>query len=542
MSLRNATAVKFSPAGLSDTLDGSNVPPGMCAQLVNLIPDPTTKNLFQCRPASLQTTDFTGFTTPGFISAQKVIGTRIYGMIASGRNPGHDEPFVYDLVTNTFQTVTGITNANTPISPATSGDWVPPTMDIVGVNVIVTHPGYTGAAGVFFGWFNISDPAAITWTGGNTAINGLPTPPTAVRQYADRAWFAVNPPTGQPGLYFTDTLLLTITAATQVLTFNDNVKLTALGALPLSNQLGGIIQSLIVFKGASIMFQVTGNPAIPANPLTVNAMNVATGTLAPNSITGTPRGLAFIAPDGLRVINFQGVISDPIGDAGSGVTTPFIYAVAPSRMAAACNAKTYRITVQNGAATGSPNQEFWYDIPRGQWTGPHTFPASQISVYSNTFIVAPVGVTGKLFQSDGAQTLTSTFVENGNQLTFTIATSMLPDTQQMSENTIIESTWNMSFAAGGVYNAFCGDENGALFGSIILTAPGSPTIWGGFTWGAALWSGAANALAPRPLNWPAPIVFRRLFYGITGNCAQGVKLGDLFMRYQQLGYLQQVAS
>lgn len=541
MSLRNATPVRFSPSGLSDTLDGSNVPPGACAQLVNLIPDPTTKNLWQCRPAALQTTDFTGFTTPAFISVQKVVGTKIFGMIASGLNAGRDQPFAYDLVTNTFSTITGITAANTPISPATSGEWTPPTMDVVGTKVIVTHPGFTGGGGVFFGWFEISDPANIVWNGGNTTTNGLPTPPTAVKQFTDRAYFIVNPPTGQPGLYYTDTLTLTITSGTQVLTFNDNVKLTALGALPLSNQLGGIIQSLIVFKGAAVMYQVTGNPALTANPLTVNTMNVATGTLAPNSICATPRGLGFIAPDGLRVINFQGVISDPIGDAGSGVTTPFIYAIAPSRMAAACNAKTYRVSVQNGAATGSPNQEFWYDIPRGAWSGPHTFPASQISVYNNVFLVAPIGVTGKLFTSEGAQSLTSTFVENGNQLTFTWATSMLPDTQQMSENAIVESTISMSYAAAGIYNAFCGDENGSLFDSIILTAPGTTTVWGGFTWGAALWQGAANALAPRPLNWTIPIVFRRLYIGVTGNCAAGIKIGDLFMRYQQLGYLQQVS-
>ena len=119
MSLRNATPVRFSPSGLSDTLDSTNTPPGMCSQLANLIPDPTTKNLWQCRPAALQTTDFTGFTTPGFISVQKVIGTKIFGMIASALNGGHDQPFAYDLVTNTFATITGITALNTPISPAT---------------------------------------------------------------------------------------------------------------------------------------------------------------------------------------------------------------------------------------------------------------------------------------------------------------------------------------------------------------------------------------------------------------------------------------
>lgn len=543
MTLRNATPVKWSPFGLSDALDASNVFAGACQQLVNLIPDPTTKNLWQCRPASIEATDFASLTNPGFVSASRVVGNRIFGMIASDLNAGHDEPFCYDLLTGSLVTIGGTIDATTtPVSPTASGDWVPPTMDVVGVNVIVTHPGYSGAGGIMFGWFDISDPNAITWNAGDTATTSLGTPPTAVKQYGDRAWFAVNPPTGQPGLYYTDVLTLTITAGTQVLTFNDNVKLTALGALPLNNQLGGIIQSLIVFKGASTMFQITGDPASSSNPLARNALNVATGTLAPLSICPTPRGLAFIAPDGLRVIDFKGVVSDPVGDAGQGVTLPFIFALNPSRMAAACNATTYRVSVKNGSATDTPDQEFWYNIPRGCWSGPHTFPAEQIQVYNNTFIVAPHGVTGKLFQSDAAQTPTSTYVENGTQLTFTIATSMLPDTQQMSENAIVESTWNISYAAGGVYNAYCGDQDGALLGSILLTAPAATTIWGGFTWGSALWQGAANALAPRPLDWTSPIVFRRLFYGLTGNCAQGVRVGDLFMRYQQLGYLQQVSA
>ncbi len=542
MSLRNGTPLRMSPGGLSDTLDGTNSFPGAMAMLANLIPDPTTKNLWQARPAALQLSDFTGFSSPGFISIQKVIGTKVFGMIASALNASHDQPFAYDLVTGTFSAISGITSANTPISPATTGAWTTPTMDLIGVYLVVTHPGFTGAGGVKFGWFNISDPANITWNGGDTGTNNLPSVPVAVKQFGNRAYFAVNPPTGNPGTYFTDVLTLNVTAGTQVLTYNDNVAITALGALPLSNQLGGIIQSLIVFKGASVMYQVTGDAALTTNPLTVNAMNVATGTLAPNSICPTPKGLAFIAPDGLRVISFQGVVSDPIGDAGMGVTTPFIYAVVPSRIAAACNAKTYRVSVQNGFATGSPEQEFWYDIPRGVWSGPHSFPASTIQVYQNTFIMTAIGVNAKLFQSDSAQSSTSTYVENGAQMSFTWQTSMLPDTQQMAENAMVETTINIAYAVGGQYAVSAFDQDNNNFDTLILTAPTTTTQWGTFIWGAALWQGGANALAPRPLHWSVPIVFRRLAISVTGNCAQGLKFGDMFMRYQQLGYLQQEAS
>jgi len=561
VTIRNAAPIKFSPVGLSDALDSSNVFAGAMGQLVNLIPDPTTKNLWQCRPAAIvqanfaiqggdfSSTDFSsdfniGFNMSaagnGFISALMRVGTRVFGMISTNRNPGHDEPFCYDLVSNTFLFITGVTSGNTPVSPATTGDWVPPTMDLVGVNLIVTHPGYSGAAGVMFGWFNVSDPANTTWQAGNTVTTLLPTPPTAVKQFFNRAYFLVNPPTGQPAAYFTDVLTLTITDPTHILTFNDNIKLTAIGALPLNSQLtGGTIQSLVVFKGAAQMWQITGDAAISTNPLSINAMNVATGTLAPNSICATSKGLAFIAPDGLRVIAFNGSISDPIGDAGGGITVPFIYAVAPSRMCADCTAKTFRVSVQNGAAVATPNQEFWYDIPRGTWSGPHTFPASQIVAYDNTFIEAPIGVLGKLFRSDSVQNSTSTYVENGNQLSFTWATSMLPSTQQMSENAMVETTLNIGFPDGQQIAVYAVDENGGIFSSVVLSATIPTTVWGQFVWGQALWQGASNALAPRQLKWPIPIVFQRLSIIATGNCAQNLKIGDLMLRYQQLGYLMQ---
>lgn len=543
MGLRQTQPVNFSPAGVSDTLGGTNSFPGACASLTNLIPDPTTKNLWQCRPAAIQITAFAGFSSPGFVSVQKIIGTKVFGMVASARNAGHDEPFAYDLISQTFSTITGITSANTPISPATSGDWSPPTMDLVGVNLIVTHPGFNGTGGVMFGWFDITDLTAIIWHGGNTTTTLLPAPPTAVKQFFNRAYFFVNPAGAQPAAYFTDVLTLTITDPTHIITFGDNVALTAVGALPLNSQLtGGTIQSLIVFKGAAQMWQITGDAALSGNPLNVNSMNIATGTNAPNTICPTPKGLAFIAPDGLRVISFSGTISDPVGDAGAGITVPFIYAIAPSRMAAACSGKVFRASVQNGNVAGSPWQEYWFDIPRGCWSGPHSFPASSIEPYNNTFIMAPVGVTAKLFQSDSAQSSTSTYVENGTQLSLNWTSALLPDTGQMCENAMIETTVYIALTAGSPVTASAIDQNGAIFDAVTITASGGTTIWGGFVWGAALWQGAQNALYPRQLKWHIPIVFRRLAIVLQASCSSGFKIGQMHLRYQMLGYLQQDAG
>src|SRR4030095_14654257 len=227
MSTKNVSPLTFSPTSLSDCLDSTHVFQGACARLKNLIPDSSTTNLGQCRPAAIKLTDFTGFTTPGFISALKIIGTRAYGMIATARNASKDEPFCYDIPSGTFVTISNVTNANTPASPVTTGTWTPPTMDLVGRYLIVTHPGYNGTAGAFFGWFDLLDPAAPVWNAGNTTGVPLPFAPAWIRNFFGRAVFGVNPPnTTNPATYHTDPLTLNITASpTQILTYDDNVSL-----------------------------------------------------------------------------------------------------------------------------------------------------------------------------------------------------------------------------------------------------------------------------------------------------------------------------
>lgn len=557
MSLRRSQPLTFNPRGLSDALDGTNVFAGAMASLQNLVPDPSTRALWQCRPASQELVNFStqggpfssgfssGFqfsfsTLPiGLISCLKVIGNIAYGMVATGRNPGNDEPFAYNLATNQFILITGVTAANTPASPATTGAWVPPTMDLVGHELLVTHPGFTGSGGVYFGWFDIANPSAPTWSGGNlTGAVTFSTAPSAVKNFAGRAYWITNPPTGQPALIFSDVLVpRTVTSANQVLTFDDNVPLTALGGLPLSNQLGGVIQSLIVFKGVQNMYQITGDAA--TSNLAKNTLNVATGTLAPNTIVQTPKGLAFIDHDGMRFIDFNANVSDPVGVDGMGKTLPFIYSVVPSRMCAAANGSVIRITTQDGSLTGSPWVEYWYDIPRQIWSGPHTFPMSCIAPWNNTFVCAPRNVTGSLWQSDYVQSSTSTFTENAAALSFSFTTCMLPDVNDMSEHAMIETTIYMGQAPGGSYTISALDQNGSVLQFATLTNTSTPTIWGAFQWGGALWGGATSPLFPRRIPWPAPVVFRRMQMFLTGPSSASVRVGMAHMKYEQLGYLQQ---
>lgn len=559
MSLRRTTPLTFNPRGLSDSLDGSTVFSGAMANLQNLIPDPSTRSLWQCRPASQELIDFNGgggpfssgfsggfaiagFPRPvGLISCLKVIGTIAYGLVNVGGGT-KDTPFAYDIATGSFIIINGVVASNQPTSPATTGAWVPPTMDLVGTNLLVTHPGFTGVGGVYFGWFDISDTSNITWNGGNlTGLITFSTPPSAVRNFNGRAYWIVNPPTGQPSVVFSDVLLPRhVTNANQALTFDDNVPLTALAGLPLNNQLGGIIQSLIVFKGVTNMYQVTGDSS--SNNLMKNALNVATGTLAPNSVAPTPKGLAFIAPDGLRFIDFNANVSDPIGVDGMGKTLPFIYSLVPSRICAAANGSIYRVTTQDASLTGSPWVEYWYDMTRQIWSGPHNFPASCISAYQNTFIMAPRNVQGALWQSDYVQSATSTFTENGVAMQFNFTTTMLPDTNQMAEYSMIETTVYMGIDPAASYAVYAFDQNGSILSQSQIAAIGSPVLWGAFIWGQAQWGGGHNNLYPRRVPWSAPVVFRRMQISVQGFSSDGVRIGTTHMRYEKLGYLQKDAA
>jgi hypothetical protein len=542
MALRNSSPMKWMPRGVSDTLDATNSFTGAMRTLQNLIRDPTTLGIWVCRPAAIQQTAFGGFPATGFVSWFEVIGNQIYGLVAGTTFAGRDLPFCYDFATGNFIAVTGATAANTPLSPAASGAWHPPIGALVGVKLVVTHPGFQGGATPFFGWFDVTNPAAPTWNAGNTATNALPTVPRSVFQFGNRAYFASG-----RYLVFTDVLdPLTVTNATQALTLGDNQPITALGGLPAGTLTGGIVQTLIVFKSESNpmqIYQVTGDATNVPSPLSINNFPVATGTLSPLSICSTPKGMAFLAPDGLRIIDFAIQVSDPLNIDGSGIAVPFLYAVEPSRVCAACNGNIMRISTQNGYAVGSPFEEYWFDFKYSQWSGPHTFPASLIKPYSDQFVMAPQSVLQKLFTSDVRQKSTSTYVENGAQLSFIWQTPMLPNKDTMSEYNMIETTVDIAYPPTQLaFVASCGDENNTLFDSVSLLPSGNPTLWGSFNWGQAPWLGAANALTARQLPWHQPITFQRIYVGLSGDCSGALKIGSLRMRYEELGYLLQIPA
>ena len=171
MPPRQGKAIRHQASGAADTTDETELFPGAMQQLANLVPAPDTLNHWVPRPAAtLLAGSDTGIT---FISQFVVVGDYVW-MMAQGLQATYEAPVGYNLLTGARVVVTGWNNTNTPTNAPTTGAWVPPTMVAVGVYVVVTHPGFSGAGANFFGLINISTPSAPTWTASNCATNALP--------------------------------------------------------------------------------------------------------------------------------------------------------------------------------------------------------------------------------------------------------------------------------------------------------------------------------------------------------------------------------
>lgn len=531
MALRNAVPLKFKPRGVSDTFDGMNSIPGAMSSLSNLIPDPSTPDAFQCRPAVSLLVNFTtsGFSSPGAVSHMIVMNGRVYGLVASARNAGKDEPFSFNIGTGLFDTVTGITAANSPTTQATTGDWTPPTAAVMGNYVVFTHPGFNVGSGYYFGWFDITNPAAPTWTAGNTATNGLASLPTNVELFSNRLYFSAG-----NVLPYTDALTLTRSSASQYLTAGDISPITALSLFTLSTTNQGILQGLLVFKGNTV-FQVTGDAAL--STLSINSLNTAAGTLAQRSVAPTPSGVVFLAPDGIRVVQADGTVSEPDAD----LRLPFINALYPSRASGSYNQNVYQICTQNGGKNGSPWESYWFDLGREIWTGPHTFQHDVAAPYMDRFILASHINPGKLYTSYTTQVSGVGFTEVGTPLAWTFATAPIGEDDSLSVNTVNDSTINMAFSASSqAVTLTASDTRNGVVGSAVIPAPGGATIWGSFTWGASVWAGPQTGITPHFIPWSAPLVFTKAIFQANGVSSLGFKISNMRFLLQPSGYLPPV--
>ena len=90
---------------------------------------------------------------------------------------------------------------------------------------------------------------------------------------------------------------------------------------------------MIAFQHTAFIQQISGDPT--TSNLLAQLLFQGSGTTAPNTLSNAPEGLYFVAPDGVRLIATNGIVSPAIGTQGDGVAMPFVNAQFPTRMAGA---------------------------------------------------------------------------------------------------------------------------------------------------------------------------------------------------------------
>lgn len=523
MSSLPARPYTFKPRGLYDALTGDGAPDGACSILTNFVHDMTTPFVWIARPGAVALTDFPSLPSPSNISVMLAIGTKVFGMIGTARFPGYDEPFCYDVSTRLFTSITGPSATNLPATQSMSGAWTPPTMDVVGSKIIVTHPGFSGSGSNFFGVIDISTPATPSWSAANTTTNALPAVPNAVKQFDNRAWFAVN-----NRAYYSDSLApTTITNASQFLTLGStSSNVIGFGGLQISQTQGGVLAGLAGFKDvgfwqilpdATVTYKLNG----PFPP----------GTRAPRSIAQTPKGILYAADSGIYLIGLDGT---PSAAPLPGVRSPIALATTPSRIAACYNDTVYRVGLQTttNVLTGTIEYvEYWYDFEINEWTGPHKPLSSSMMVGANgTFIVASTLSPGVLYQSDAHGNSAPETTEFGQAMQVWLQSVILAQDDMMAVKTLIESQIDISFgsAANSLTAQWLSAAEGQA-GTATVTAQVG-TYWNQFNWNEANWSPAQYGLRTYNLDWDQPVVYKTGAFAIFGTLTQNLRIGPARFR------------
>jgi len=535
MALRKAKPVGFTPKGLTDAYDATQAFPGACRSLQNLVFDQANPEIVNCRPGVVQLTDFTGFTTPTFVTCFIAIGDMVYGMVSTGRNAGYDEPFAYSVSGNTFVAISNVLAGNVPLSPSSSTgtNWTPPSMTVVGTKILIAHAGFSGVGANFIGVIDISVPATPAWSSSNLATNALPSVPTVVANLNNRAYYVCG-----NVAYFSDVLVpLTRTNASQSLTLGDTTPILALSGLPVQTTSSGVVQALLAFKAFQI-WQITGDLA--TTNLALNYLSLNVGTSAPRSVVQTPYGTNFSAIDGPYVVDPLGVVK-PLTKSQreneQDIQQPFINCRFPSRVSAGYSGGTYRISLDTIVDGQDVSYEYWFDLERRRWNGPHTFPQDCCAQMGNYFVISYRGQGAKLYKSELTSSATSVYTDAGSPVSFLLESSTFPKDGSMMEKMVVESTVELSTAGATVtYQVNAINDQRTVLNSTNISVQGSTALWGTAVWGAFTWGASINIPKVYTIPWTKPLVFQKMAIQITGMASSNISIGTFFARYQETGY------
>jgi hypothetical protein len=331
--------------------------------------------------------------------------------------------------------------------------------------------------------------------------------------FNDRAYFGVGNVE-----YYSDVLNpLNMNAPTNSLTLGGNDPV--LVSIPQSffvTQSGGVAFALLVFKGLQI-WQIFGDLA--TTNLTLTKLSDGVGTSCPRSPANTPMGVMFVATDGVRVVGQDG----QIGVANADLRLPFLNTLSPTRVAAAYNTGFYRICTSFLKGGSMVKVEYWYDLERKLWCGPHSLTYDCITPYSSGFLVSGPTYTGSLLQSNVLPNeQTDFYTEFGSNLTWTYQTALIPEFRAMPGWTLNETSIFMGYQLQQNITCDILDASFNVLGTYILQtnflAPSNATNWQIFL---------RNTAGSDIINIPS-----RHMLQLTGTSSMNFGLGSLNAHYQ----------
>ena len=549
MAIHKEYLVAFTPKGLADAWDSTEAFHGACKSLQNLVFDQSNSDLMSSRPGvGNPVSSFASFTGPTTITCMACVGNYLYGMVSTSRLGAFDEPFAYNLLTNTFTSITGTLVSNLPVTQPTSGDWTPPTMAVVGTYIIVTHPGFSGTGANFFGAINITTLSSPVWSTQNLATHALPSVPTCVANFNNRAYFGIS-----NTVYYSDPLNpLNATNAGQSLTLGDTTPVIGLQGLPIQTSTAGVVGALTVFKQFSI-WQIIGDAAISGS-LALNYLSLNVGCVAPRTIVQTPAGLFFLSIDGPYYISSIAQVVPLTKDQGKlvqDVQRPFQSIVNPSRSCAAFTGSIYRVCIKTTVSGVVLQQDYWFDVTVRRWCGPHTFGYDNITQYSNYFILANSSTGAAFFNSQYTTSPTTTYLDNGAQVNVQLQTCFLPKTANINVKQVVESTIELASQNTAIqYNLIALGEQYQQLANVSINTLSLVNLWGttaqggsNLQWGTSLeggsngiWSAGQGNPTSVFINWPNPLVFKKIILQVNAPATNGLEVGSIDFKYSDTGY------
>jgi hypothetical protein len=311
-----------------------------------------------------------------------------------------------------------------------------------------------------------------------------------------------------------------------------------MSGLPVQTTSSGIVQALLVFKEFQI-WQVTGD--LVTSNLALNYLSLNVGTSAPRSVVQTPYGTNFMAIDGPYVVDALGAVK-PLtktpGENEQDIQAPFIYATQPSRVAAGYSGGVYRINVDTYLNGTTLNGDYWFDLQRRRWNGPHTFAADCLSQVGNYFVTSHPNYGAKLFKAQLLSDTTTVYNDNGTAITFMLLSSSFPKDASMTQKMVVESTIELSSSGATVnYNITALDGVFNRISSVVISVINSNFTWGSSYWGSSYWSSSINIPKVCNIPWDRQLVFQKMSIQVDGSCQNNISIGSTFLRYQELGYM-----